>query len=325
MKSRKKVIYILRLISRYFIAFQMFSYASAKILKTQFNIGVSDLDENISTFNGFELTWFYYGYSRTYGLIIACVQIAAALFLLFRKTERIGVILFLSFMVNILLVDIFYKIDGAIGMAGLLTILGIFLLLSDWKGFTYYFLKKDSPIELNPSTLQNRFKKYYWIKFIIIPIMAITAYTAIYSLRDKYMAKSDLYGFWRNASGHRSYKIHKIFIDYNNRLKIKDFDRNVYYGRFAIDTDNSTINLNAQHYGDEAYYFIQDSVQKLGTDTSDEKIKNNIRTYYNTLNNSLPFENESFKYELIGDTLYLKTNTQETIKFVEVSKDYLKK
>lgn len=324
MKSKKNLVYVFRLISKFFIAFQLFSYASAKILKTQFNIGVSDLDENISTFNGFELTWFYYGYSRIYGLIIASVQIAAALLLLFRKTERVGVVLFLSFMVNILLVDIFYKIDGAVGMAGLLTILGIFLLLSDWKGFTSYFFIKDSPIELNPSTLQNRFKKYYWIKFIIIPIMAITAYTTIYSLREKYMVKSDLYGFWRNASGHRSYKIHKIFIDYNNRLKVKDFDRNVYYGSFAIDTDHHTINLNAQHYGDEAYYFIQDSVQKLATDTSDEEIKKNIRNYYNKLNNSLPFKNLLFEYELIGDTLYLKTNTQETIKFVEVSKDYIK-
>jgi hypothetical protein len=39
----------------------MFSYAFAKILKTQFNFGpVWEADVNVSNYDGFMLTWYYF-------------------------------------------------------------------------------------------------------------------------------------------------------------------------------------------------------------------------------------------------------------------------
>ena len=325
MKHKLHILYLLRLVCRYYIAYQMFSYAFGKILKTQFDLGVSLIaDENINNYNGFMLTWNYFGYSRSYGLFIAGAQITAAFLLLFRKTERLGTVLFLSFMVNILLIDIFYEIDGALWMAILLNLLGFFLLLSDWKGFKYYFLKTTDNIPLIPNILPAKFKPLYFGKFLVVGILIFMAYQGIADIKNNHLKESEFYGIWRNASGYKADRIHKLFIDYFNQIKLKDFERNIYYGDIELDTLNHTMRINAQHYGDEAYYFIEDSIQKLATDTPNEEIKKNIRNYYNKLNNSLPFENVFFEYELIGDTLYLKTNTQETIKFVEVSKDYIK-
>jgi len=71
----KSAVYLLRLICRYYIAYYMFRYAFAKILKSQFDMGISyNVDYNISDLNGFMFTWLYYGYSREYALLIAGLQ-----------------------------------------------------------------------------------------------------------------------------------------------------------------------------------------------------------------------------------------------------------
>ncbi|GAA0881458.1 hypothetical protein GCM10009120_00540 [Sphingobacterium siyangense subsp. cladoniae] len=115
------------------------SYAAAKLLETQFTSQPSVFDKPLSALSGFELTWYYFGYSKWYGNAIAVAQLISALLLFFRKTARIGVILFLTFIVNILLMDFAFDIQGAKGMATVLTLMAVFVLLSDYKAF-YAFL-----------------------------------------------------------------------------------------------------------------------------------------------------------------------------------------
>lgn len=200
----KKVHLYLYTFCRYFLATMIISYAFAKILETQFIAQPSVYDKPIGSLNGFQLTWYYYGYSYWYGLVIAFTQIISAILLFFRKTTRIGIILFLTFMVNILLVDLAYDIQGAKGMAIVLTVMALFVLLSDYKLLLKYFIQEpplfqnsDRPAWMNKSSK---------VKFVYIPVVFIGFFVLISALKNKYMGKNEFYGTWENVqTGERLY------------------------------------------------------------------------------------------------------------------------
>ncbi|WP_370174446.1 hypothetical protein [Leeuwenhoekiella palythoae] len=319
--SKSNILYLLRLLCRYYIAYQMFSYAFAKILKSQFDLGLSStIDESLNSLNGFALTWYYYGFSRTYGLIIACTQIASALLLLFRKTERIGVVLFLSFMVNILLVNYFYEIDGAKSMSIRLTIMGVFLLLTDWKAFKYYFFKTNIKEHFIPEIIPSKIKNFYWIKFLIIPVMIFYSYQYIADIKKVFLVKNELFGVWEIFPRNTKTKIDKLYIDYDNRIKIRDTLDNQYYGAIALDLENKKLDFKVDHYSDRAYYFIKDSLDKLDVEEKDIKeVRSKIREFYNTKNNTLPI-NLNYSYSLKGDTLILNGETQ--LRYLNITDNY---
>jgi hypothetical protein len=173
------------------------SYAAAKLMETQFTSQPSVFDKPLSALSGFELTWYYFGYSKWYGNAIAVAQLISALLLFFRKTTRIGVILFLTFIVNILLMDFAFDIQGAKGMATLLTLMAVFVLLSDFKAFYAFFI--DTPPLFTDADRPNWINKVRKIKFIYIPLAAIGIVTLLAVLKNKYLAKDELYGAWEHS------------------------------------------------------------------------------------------------------------------------------
>ena len=73
----KKVHFYLHTFCRYFLATMILSYAFAKILGTQFTTQPSTYDQPVGSLSGFNLTWYYYGYSFSYGVFIAISQITS--------------------------------------------------------------------------------------------------------------------------------------------------------------------------------------------------------------------------------------------------------
>jgi len=138
----KKTHPITHTIARYFLATVILMYAIAKIMGTQFSSASSIWDKTVGELSGFELTWFFYGYSFWYGVFIASSQIIAAFLLFFKKTTRLGIVLYLSIMINILVLDFTYGVDAAIGMAVVLTIVALYVFLSKFTLFYDYFITK---------------------------------------------------------------------------------------------------------------------------------------------------------------------------------------
>lgn len=193
----KKFHYYLYTFCRYFLATMIISYAFAKILETQFVSQPSIYDRPIGSLNGFQLTWFYFGYSYWYGLVIAFTQIISAFLLFYRKTVRIGIILFLTFMVNITLMDFAYDIKEAKIMALILTGMALFVLLSDYKLLIKYFLQEPP---LFATIEQSKWqKKARFLKFIYIPIVFIGLFLLLTTMKKKYMGQNKFYGTWENT------------------------------------------------------------------------------------------------------------------------------
>lgn len=241
-----KIHFYAHTICRYFLATMILSYAFAKILGTQFTSQPSILDQPIGSLSGFELTWYYYGYSFWYGVFIAISQIASSILLFFRKTTRVGIVLFLSFMINILLVDYAYDIDGAKGMATTMTLMAIFVFLSEYRLFIKYFLTE--PPLFQDDNRPNWVNKIRIVKWIYMPVVFLGIFFGLSTLKSKYMFKNQFYGTWENSDSTSSFKYFNFEVA--NTFKIngtKNID-NKANGLYSINKDSLILRTYKNEY-----------------------------------------------------------------------------
>ena len=96
---------------RYSCAFMLYMYGTSKLLHFQFNLESELAPRAIGSLTGYQLTWYYFGYSRVYANILGLTQVAGATLLLFRKTTLAGALSMLPVMGNILLINIFVLVN----------------------------------------------------------------------------------------------------------------------------------------------------------------------------------------------------------------------
>jgi|SRR5579864_1117455 len=101
---------------RYLSAFLLFTYAFSKMLGRQFTLPPEIALRPAGALSGYQLAWFYYGYSHTYEVILGVVELGGGALLLFRKTALLGAALMLPVMTNIVMINVFFRIAwGAMG------------------------------------------------------------------------------------------------------------------------------------------------------------------------------------------------------------------
>ena len=130
---------------RYTIAFNLAGFGWKKIFGLQFVVPVSISANPMNEQTGEWLTWYYFGYSYTFGIILALLQIVGACFLLFRRTCLPAAITLFAFILNLTLINIFYQMNaGALTMSVLLTLGLVFLILIEYKRLVEFFFKAKS-------------------------------------------------------------------------------------------------------------------------------------------------------------------------------------
>ncbi|MGN6495475.1 MAG: hypothetical protein ACTHLE_26035 [Agriterribacter sp.] len=127
---------------RYTIAFNLAAFGWKKIFGLQFVVPAAIAEKPMNQQSGEWLTWFYFGFSQTYGLLLAGVQLVGAYLLLFRKTMLLAAIILFVFMFNLTLINFFYQMNaGAIVQSLLLSIGLLYLILPDYARLKYFFLQ----------------------------------------------------------------------------------------------------------------------------------------------------------------------------------------
>jgi hypothetical protein len=96
---------------RYFCAFMLYMYGISKLLHLQFNMQTQLARQPVGSLTGYQLTWFYFGFSRVYASILGLTQVVGATLLLFRKTTLLGTLAMLPVITNILLVNMFILVN----------------------------------------------------------------------------------------------------------------------------------------------------------------------------------------------------------------------
>jgi hypothetical protein len=114
---------------RYISAYLILTYGTRKLIwGGQFALG-SLSSRPVGSLSGFELTWFYYGHSHAYGIILGLTQILGGVLLLFRRSALIGAALLAPVMANILMINIFFHIALGAEIAAAFLLGSMMLLL----------------------------------------------------------------------------------------------------------------------------------------------------------------------------------------------------
>lgn len=168
--NSKQVYSIVYGIIRYTIAFNLASFGWKKILGLQFVVPNEISDQPMNKQSGEWLTWYYFGHSFAFGLILAIIQIGGSYLLLFRKTLLLGSIILFAFMLNLTLINIFYQMNaGALFQSVALTVGIVFLILLDYEKLVAFFLKAKST--LPTLSLSNLAKNTIRLSAILLSLL----------------------------------------------------------------------------------------------------------------------------------------------------------
>jgi len=154
----EKVYGFLYAIIRYTIAFNLATFGWKKLFGLQFVVPAWIAGKPMNEQSGEWLTWYYFGHSYSFGVVLALIQIIGSYLLLFRKTLLAAAIALFAFMLNLMLINIFYKMNaGALTQSVILTIGIAFLISLDYDRLVQFFftLKTDMPAVV----LKNQFIK----------------------------------------------------------------------------------------------------------------------------------------------------------------------
>jgi hypothetical protein len=284
----KKLHPILHTIARYFLATVILMYAIAKIMGTQFSSAPSIWDKSIGELSGFELTWFFYGYSFWYGIFIASSQIIAAFLLFFKKTTRLGIVLYLSIIINILVLDFAYSIDAAKGMAIALTLVASYVFLSEFKVFFDFFITKPPLFE--NADRPNWINKLSKFKYLYIVISIVGLFTVTYTLKNKILTHNEFYGAWKPKNYE---KWNRIYFEPASTFSIRkgnNFEK-VYSGKYKVDRDNHEIEFLAFNKD-----YLQEEINVLNPDTT--RMKSILKTKYQFISGGLKISNDTLNVQL---------------------------
>ncbi len=166
---------------RYGVAFDLAEFGWAKICHLQLVMPMSKLDLPYNSFSSSDLFWYFFSYSYTFGCIIAALQIAGAMLLLFHRTRLVGVFILLPVLANILLMDIFYQIGFGVVVHASIMMAGIlYFLVIEFNRLKEFFFAATNRL---PELHFSRYVK--WIirlSIIYIPLLLI----AMHGRVDKY-------------------------------------------------------------------------------------------------------------------------------------------
>ena len=152
---------------RYFCAFMLFMYGFSKLLHVQFNLQSQLSQQPVGSLTGYQLTWYYYGYSRIYACLLGLTQVAGGSLLLFRKTALLAALLMTPVMSNILLINIFILVNDYGPYVISAVILASLLLILWQERFALVSLLWSS--QVSEAAVSRR--THWWIRSLILVIV----------------------------------------------------------------------------------------------------------------------------------------------------------
>jgi hypothetical protein len=178
---------------RYFICLLMLVYGLVKVFNAQFYTDYYWKDMPLGKLSGMQLTWAFYSYSPVYETMLGLAEVTAGLLVLFKKTSKLGVLLFVAIMLNLVTINIVFNI-GALSSAIPLLIAGIILLVIYRKEYAGFFFSNQSA--QNIVSLKTKITKA-----AVIIIGCTLAFVIIFN--NKYRIKNDdrIKGTWEAVSG----------------------------------------------------------------------------------------------------------------------------
>lgn len=165
---KRDIARILELAIRWHVAISLFVYGIAKTV--QFDATAQN-DAPVNSLTGQQLMWAFYGYSVTYAKFLGVVEMAGAVFLLFRRTTLLGCLVITTVLVNVIAQDIAYGVlEGALRAAIIYQVLTIGVLLLNWQQVMNVWKAFTAPVQA-ATTL-----RWYWLALGAAVVLACTLF-----------------------------------------------------------------------------------------------------------------------------------------------------
>jgi hypothetical protein len=286
MKPSNKLHYYFYTFCRYFSATMILIYGFAKIIGTQFSTSLITYDTPVGALEGMDLVWFYFGYSYPYAVFIALSQITASFFLFFRKTVRLGSMLLICIMVNIVAVDIAFEVDfDAFIMAIVLLGMALFIFLSEFPLMIKYFISEPSLYQ--KTAMPNWINKIYNFKYIYIPFVFIGFFALLSYVNTSEFNDNEFYGVWQLQKGNT--KFNKLYFEGNAFQTVEfgktEMDRR---GKYTFDSISKKIVFNS--YPNQ---YIKELYAQNGAVIDTTKRQKLFEGKYELSNNTLKLKNDN--------------------------------
>lgn len=104
----------------------MMMYGIGKIVQFP---ATADITKKVFELSGQELMWAFYGYSKSFPVILGTLETLGGILLLFRRTRLLSTILLTTILVNVILQDIIFHVNQGALIAAIIYQILIFVIL----------------------------------------------------------------------------------------------------------------------------------------------------------------------------------------------------
>lgn len=179
-KSHNGLYALLNIYARYYLAFVLSGYGLTKLFSTQFGEPqLSYLIEPLGNIDPHILLWTFMGASESYNIFIGLLETSTAILLLFRRTTRLGSLIAIAILVNVLILNIGYDTLVKAFITNLLFI-NMFILGPHINGLLSFFLS-NRYTSVGDSTINIELKICPWVRYgvksLVVVFMLFYHYT----------------------------------------------------------------------------------------------------------------------------------------------------
>ena len=173
MKTTAKIIELAAVLV---VSFAMMAYGIGKMV--QFPATV-EITKKVAELSGQELMWAFYGYSKSFPIILGILEIAGALALLFRRTMIVAIIVLTTILVNVILQDIVYGVNKGALIAAIFYQFLLFVIL---------FINRDQVVLIFKTLTQcEKINEKHNLKSKIVQVFYIGLFFAVFKIIEYFL------------------------------------------------------------------------------------------------------------------------------------------
>ncbi len=258
-RMTQKTLYWIQVIIRYYLAYQLLHYGFNKVFKWQFFLPEPNIVySQIGSVSRDLLYWSAIGSSYWFTVIAGGLEVLAGACLLFRKSLRIGLVLSLILLSNIVLINFTFNISVKLFSLFLLSNVAV-LWSRHWSAISGFIQNK--PVQLNQfspsfkSTKQLVYSITKSITILLILIDSLWVYGKSGNWNDDEQPRPHLHGAY-SVSGQMATEWKEVYCHRKSYFIVKTTKGNTLSYRMAIDTANHVIQLRGTDEDIELEYVI---------------------------------------------------------------------
>ena len=311
-----KVYYWLLVVLRYFVAFTMIFFGSAKIFRVQFpEPPIGRLMERVGDMSPMGLAWIYMGYSHWFNYFTGFSELLCAGLLFFRRTTRLGATIGIVLLVNIVAVNYCFDVCVKISSTTLL-LMCFFILIPDRARFINFYFRNAA---VQPSDLQPHRFTEKWKNVMLTGIKYFIILFTLYSSYDLMAEQTATYGYGGpNAKRPPLYGLYQIETFVRNRDTLKPLTTDAArWNKFWISSPGRA-SVKFMNDSVKAYNFKPDTLKHIIAVTTNADTAHQFYLHYTMLKPDIMILEGQWK----RDTIYVRLHKVDLNSFRLISRGF---